>query len=298
MPDNLTTTVNDVLIQANQLLTQTGIDSPRLDAELLLAEVLKCRRVDLMVHPEWPVREDQRRTFNSLIERRLNYEPVAYILGRKEFMGLTFTVNSSVLVPRPETELLVERVMDFVQDNPGNYTLLDLCTGSGCIAVSCAQMCPSLKVTASDISPAALDVARENITRILTPPQTVELIQSDLFAELQRRHFDFILSNPPYIADADMEHLSQDVKNHEPHLALNGGPKGIVILEKIVHEAPDHLNPGGWLFLEIGSDQGEVLRDLLHASGQYELKSINILRDLAKNIRFAIARKDPIIKDL
>lgn len=236
-----------------------GIPNPRLDAELLLASVLKCKRVDLYIGFENAVSEKHLAEYKALIERRAKREPLQYILGETEFWGLKFKVTPDVLIPRPETELLVEEALKF----PEAKTILDIGTGSGCIAVSLAKHLPEAKVVATDISKESLEVAKQNAEKNGVADR-IEFVASDiapwLFFETQERKFDLIVSNPPYIDPLELDLLQTEVSRHEPRRALDGGKDGMEIVEKILKEAPDFLKSPGRLMLEVGEGQAEALK--------------------------------------
>jgi release factor glutamine methyltransferase len=234
------------------------------DARVLARAALGASDAQLAAHPERVVSEDERARFEGMVERRRGGEPVAYIIGEREFYSLAFKVTPAVLIPRPETELLVEAALERIPaDAP--CRVLDLATGSGCIAVAIAKHRPRARLTATDVSPAALAIARANA---LAHGVDVELIESDWFAGLQGRRFDVIVSNPPYVAEGD-PHLAQGDVRFEPRGALTAGPSGLDGVEAIVEQAGRHLAAAGWLVFEHGHDQGACSRVLL-AAHHYE----------------------------
>jgi len=247
------------------------------DARVLLRTVLRVSDTHLAAHPEQKLTDTQRAGYFAWVERRRAGEPVAYLVGEREFYSLAFEVTPAVLIPRPETELLVEAALEHM---PAGVPLrvLDLATGSGCVAVTIAGQRPRAKVTATDISRDALAVARENAAR---HGASVEFVESDWFAALAGRSFDLIVANPPYIAAGDA-HLAAGDLCFEPHTALVAGPLGLECIEVLVEQAPHHLAPGGWLLFEHGYDQGPCSRALLAAGGYRE---ITTLRDLAGSER-------------
>ncbi|GHV43544.1 release factor glutamine methyltransferase [Spirochaetia bacterium] len=304
-------TIREALAQGSGLLKSSHIDTPALDAGLLLAEVLRISRAGLIAAGPDPLSEENYRSFRALLNRRLSGECVAYILGRREFRGLEFTVTPAVLVPRPDTETLVEAALGLIDQTAAEalspletsepavprWRFLDLCTGSGAVAVSLKHERPELEVWASDISEAALDVARANAARLLggrllgtelisnsaagteLKPGTelaINFIKSDLFSHINRR-FNLIVSNPPYVSTGEIQALSPEVKQ-EPLLALDGGNDGLDIIRRLVAEAPAHLFPGGWLLLEADPRQMKVIAGLLETRGY---KDILTLRDLS-----------------
>lgn len=242
--------------------------APRLDAEVLLAHVLGTTRAHLLAHPEerpGPARAGQ---YLRLLGRRAAGEPLAYLVGHREFWSLRLEVNASVLVPRPETELLVERALALRPEPHGR--IADLGTGSGAIALALAHERPQWQVTAIDVSPAALAVARANAERLGLG--RVEFLLGSWFAPLAGRRFDLLLSNPPYVAAADAA-LAQPELQHEPTLALVAGPDGMQCLRAIIRAAPAHLERGAWLLLEHGARQAEQVRRELVAAGFARVRS-------------------------
>lgn len=231
-----------------------------LDAELLLAHALSKSRTHLKTHPEHSPSAEQARHYAELLERRAAGEPIAYILGYRDFWTLTLAVNPSVLVPRPETELLVERALALGPDGPAR--IADLGTGSGAIALALASERPEWAVTATDVSEDALRTAQANAVA-LNLGGRVEFLAGRWFAPLTGRRFDLIASNPPYVSEGDAALLDATLQ-HEPQIALASGPDGLSSLREIVHSAPDHLERHGWLILEHGSDQAaSVARELV-----------------------------------
>ncbi|HEU0233638.1 MAG TPA: peptide chain release factor N(5)-glutamine methyltransferase [Gallionella sp.] len=251
-----------------------GLDSgsARIEVQCLLQAVLQVNRAYLLTHPEQILDTEQQAHYTALFERRLSGEPIAYLLGEREFFGLTFRVTPATLIPRSDTELLVELALQRI---PPRGRVLDLGTGSGAIALSIAHARPEAEVTAVDASPDALEVARENAQRLNIG--NVRLLQSDWFAALAGERFDLIVSNPPYIADGDA-HLAQGDLRFEPRAALASGADGLDDIRRIVADAKKHLDAGGWLLFEHGYDQAGRVRELLGAAGYTEVFSA---RDLA-----------------
>jgi release factor glutamine methyltransferase len=236
--------------------------------------VLQVNRAWLLTHPEQLLSDEQQARFTALFERRLSGEPIAYLLGEREFYGLTFKVSPATLIPRPETELLVELAVQRIPQH-GTFRVLDLGTGSGAIALSIAHARPNAKVVAVDASTAALEVAQLNMQRL--DLGNVRLLHSDWFGALQDEHFDIIVSNPPYIA-ADDAHLTQGDVRFEPPFALVSGTGGLDDIRRICAQAKAHLNVNGWLLFEHGYDQASQVRALLQQSG---FTGIFSARDLA-----------------
>lgn len=258
-------------------LTAARAKLPASEARLLLGHVLQHPAAWLLAHDDVALDEDSLLAFASLVARRAGGEPVAYLVGYREFFGRRFAVNPATLIPRPDTELLVE----LVKANVGagvTATILDLGTGSGCIAISLALELPAARLTGVDCSAAALEVARANAQALAA---TVRLQQSDWFAVLETERFDVIVGNPPYVASAD-PHLGQGDLRHEPPTALASGDDGLDAIRHIVAAAPRHLNTGGRLLLEHGHDQGPSVRELMIAAGFEDLSQH---RDLGGNLR-------------
>jgi release factor glutamine methyltransferase len=280
-----TWTVLKLIAWTGEYFTKKQLDAPRLTGELLLAHVLGVSRVQLYMRFDQPLEKAELATFRALVERRAAGEPTAYLLGAREFYGRSFAVDPRVLVPRPETERLVEEVLNRLPaESPG--AVLDLCTGSGCIAATLAAERPQLRLLGSDLSRDALEVARANVAA-LGLAERVELLEGDLFAPLGDRLFRAIVSNPPYVADGALAGLSPEVKR-EPRLALLAGPDGMQILERIAAGAPRHLEADGLLALEIGDDQGPLVQALLN---RLDYRDVQIRPDWAGKDRIALARR-------
>jgi release factor glutamine methyltransferase len=234
--------------------------NPRRDADLLLAHVLGCDQTALLTHPERLLSTAEWQQFDRLVERRLISEPMQYLTGEQEFFGLSFEVSPAVLIPRPETEHLVEAVLErFGREE--EIRIIDVGTGSGAIAVSLAHAMPRSRVTAVELLPAALDVARRNAERHGVIDRLI-LLPSDLLAEVDGTDFDAVVANPPYIATAEV--LEPQVAKYEPHSALYAGPTGLEVYERLIPQATRVLKPGGWLMVEIGYGQSSALRNLMH----------------------------------
>jgi release factor glutamine methyltransferase len=263
---------------------QSGAPLELLETRMLLMHALGLSRVQLITQSETSLSEPQAQQLNALIARRVQGEPMAYILGEREFFGLNFYVTPDVLIPRPDTELLVELALHYA---PKASRLLDLGTGSGAIAVSVAQQRPDLKVTALDISPAALAIATKNAARHL-PPDSLELLQSDWYGALTgQTRFATIVSNPPYIVKDD-QHLSQGDLRFEPIDALTDHADGLSAYRRIITGAVSHLEDGGWLLMEHGYDQSESVQQLLSEADFHEVQS---WPDLAGILRVSGGKK-------
>jgi release factor glutamine methyltransferase len=273
-------TLADALHAATARLTDS--DSPQLDAELLLAHALGVGRSHLRAHPETALDASQAHRYKNLIDARHRGEPIAYLTGEREFWSLVLKVTPATLIPRPETELLVEQALGLIP-MATDWDILDLGTGSGAIALAIAKERPRCRITATDTSPEALAVASDNARALHIP--NVEFLQGDWFAPVSAQRFQMIVSNPPYIAAAD-PHLTQGDLRFEPQRALCSGSDGLDDIRRIATQAPRHLRPNGHLLLEHGYDQGAVVRELLQAAGFSGARSI---RDLAGHERISLA---------
>ncbi len=258
-----------------------AVTEARSEAEYLLMHVIGCKRHTLFIEASKTLSEDQEGVFKRLIERRAKREPSQYITGEAEFYGFTFKVTKDTLIPRPETELLVDEALrcalHLAEKKP--LTIIDLCTGSGCIAVTMALKLPGSVVYATDISKAALKVAAEN-AELNNVADRVIFLEGDLFTALDgtpARLADIILSNPPYISESEIEILEPEVIVHEPKSALYGGPDGLAFYRRIITEAPERLSEGGFILLEMGFGQSEDIRGLMEKEHRY--KDIAILKD-------------------
>lgn len=271
-------TIADVLRWAADDFRARGIESPRLDAELLLARALGTTRIQLVVHAPRVLSPDELARFRQMVKRRRAREPVAYILGEREFYGRVFRVDARVLVPRPDTETLVEVALDRTRHVSMSMRALDLCTGSGCVAVTLAKERPTSTVYATDASRDALAVARENALRL--GAYNVALRAGDLYAAVDPAlRFDLITANPPYVARGEMPTLMQDVRDFEPRLALEAGDDGLDVVRRVVAGAPVHLGPGGVLAVEVGAGQAPAVAELFAAAG---FGGIELRRDYAR----------------
>jgi release factor glutamine methyltransferase len=291
MSDSAPWTVGRLLQWTTDYLKTHGSDTPRLDAELLLAQSLGCRRIELYTSFEDAPSEDKRTAFRELVRRRAEGMPVAYLLSRREFYSLGFKVTPDVLIPRPETELLVVGLLDLAKGRPADSQLAvaDVGTGSGILAVCAAKHLPTARVTATDVSPAALAVAAANAAEHGVA-ERIEFVSSDLLAAVEPgRQFDFILSNPPYVSSAEYAKLPAEVKKYEPRGALEAGPRGTEVIERLIPEAAERLNPGGHLLIEISPMIHEAARGLLAAEPRLEPGTT--IRDLARLPRVIQARK-------
>jgi release factor glutamine methyltransferase len=254
-------TVRTTLDYIQEALTAAGVPEPEADAQVLVAHVLGIDRLNLFLNMDRVLSSAEEKTLTGLILERTKRKPLQHILGEQEFWSLSFKVTPEVLIPRPETEILVEAVLNTVNKQgipPDGLTMLDLCTGSGILAVVFSGELPGADIYAVDISKGALSVAQENARRH-NVPDSITFLQGDLFAPLagQGVSFDLIVSNPPYISGEMFPRLLPEVRDYEPRLALDGGPDGLDVIRKIIGQSVAHLKVGGRLFLEIGDGQGE-----------------------------------------
>lgn len=269
-----------VLDWTTQRFSEAGIAGARLEAQLLLAHALGCTRMQLYTGFDKPLGDAELASYRGLIKRRLAGESVSYLVGETEFWGLPFHVDASVLVPRPDTETVIEVGRAARPDRTQPYRILDLCTGSGVIAISLAREYIAAHVVATELSPAAAAVARKNAVRNGVADR-VEVREGDLFAPVHDERFDLIASNPPYIASSVIPTLSAEVRR-EPAMALDGGSDGLVFYDRICAHARDHLSAGGVLVVEHGYDQADAVRARFIAAGFAE---VALVHDLGKNPR-------------
>jgi len=284
-------TVGRLIPWAAEYLGGHGVDSPRLCGELLLSNVLGCTRLELYLRFEQPLSPEELAAFKAMILRRKGREPVDYILGSREFYGLEFLVGPGVLVPRPETEHLVEEALARLEGLEAPR-VLDLCTGSGAVALTLAHERPDAEVTGCDISPEALTWARRNAHN-LDLQERVRWLMGDLWEPVAAGSgfFDVITANPPYVTTAEMDELPPEVGRFEPRLALEGGADGLDIVRSIIAGAGAHLRPLGWLLVELGAGQASQATRLAQASGAFA--EVGLVKDLAGIERVLVCeRKD------
>ena len=312
--DDATWTVGRLVEWTRGFFEKKGINQPRLEAEILLAHVLGAERIDLYLGYARPVGDPQRERLRDLVRRRAAREPARYLTGECEFMSLAFKVTPACLIPRPETELLVEEVVrrcgrrptlfeppaltggtgkqgDVPAGSPGGLRAIDLCTGCGCVAVSLAAHLPAMRVLATDISAAALDVARTN-AQAHGVGDRIEFLEGDLYDALDAagaEPADFLVANPPYVAEAEWAGLEPEVRDYEPRGALVAGPEGTEMIARILKGAPAYLRPGGTLLVEIGASQGTAAREL--AGRVRGLADVEVRKDYANLDRMLVARK-------
>lgn len=258
--------------QGCRTLQAAGIEEAALDARLLLEAVCGTNRNDLLVHGEQPVAPEAEEKYLNWIRQRAEHIPLQQLTGEQGFMGLTFSVNEHVLIPRQDTEILVEEVLKELHDG---MRVLDMCTGSGCILLSLLHYSNDCEGLGVDLSAEALEVAGRNVLKVLTPEKAehAHFLQSDLFEKVEGK-FEIIVSNPPYIASAEVEKLMPEVRDHEPRMALDGTEDGLYFYRRIIEEAGKHLVSSGMLFFEIGYDQGQAVSELMRTEGYCEVQVV------------------------
>ena len=281
-------TIKALLAWTTDFLKSKGVEAAKLEAEILLAHVLRGKRIDLLVRYDEQPTDAERTKFRELITRRVAGWPVAYLVGSREFYLLTFEVEPAVLVPRSDTETLVLEALKRLKPMTAP-TVLDIGTGSGCIAVSLAHQKKDAHVTATDVSPDALLVAKRNAAKHGVADR-MTFLQGDLLAPLAPGSvFDMVVSNPPYIAQSEFAELSAEVRDHEPRIALDGGPDGLAFYRRIATGIRACLKPGGTLLLEIGWTQDAAVRNIIAEQSELELGPT--LKDMGKNPRVVTAKK-------
>lgn len=258
--------------KGSRILNEAGIEESTLDARLLLEAVCGTDRNDLLVHGEQPVAPEAEEKYLNWIRQRAEHIPLQQLTGEQDFMGLTFSVNEHVLIPRQDTEILVEEVLKELHDG---MRILDMCTGSGCILLSLLHYSNDCEGLGVDLSAEALEVAGRNVLKVLTPEKAehAHFLQSDLFEKVEGK-FEIIVSNPPYIASAEVEKLMPEVRDHEPRMALDGTEDGLHFYRRIIEEAGKHLVSSGMLFFEIGYDQGQAVSELMRTEGYHEVQVV------------------------
>ncbi len=283
-----TWTIGRLIAWAFGYLREKGVAAPRLSAELMLAKALSCSRVDLYLRHDQPLSPAELAAFKNLLLRRRGQEPLAYILGRREFYGLDLAVEPGVLIPRPETELLVEEGLSLLAETP-TPRVLDLCSGSGAVALALAHQRPDLTALGVDVSPQALAVSQANAQRLGLAGR-VTFLQGDLWQPLAAGggFFDLITANPPYIREDEWPSLMPEVRDHEPRLALVSGPSGLEITQQIIIGARAFLRPLSWLLIELGAGQGPQAKAVAQAAKVYD--DVRAIRDLANIERVLCCR--------
>jgi release factor glutamine methyltransferase len=273
-------TLLSILKKTTEYFQKYGIENPKLDAELMVAHVLRYGRMQLYLDFERPMDTAVLDELRPLMKRRANREPLQYILGKESFLDFELKVDSRALIPRPETEELVEKILT-EQPRHGKIRILDIGTGTGVIACSLARHYPDAEVVATDIAADTLALARENI-EALELSGRITLILSDWFSKVEGK-YDIIVSNPPYLSDAELLTVAPEVSGYEPSRALTSGPKGVECIEILINRAFDYLNPGGVMYIEVGAEQGDSIREI---ASLHNGMACTILRDLSGKERF------------
>jgi release factor glutamine methyltransferase len=279
--------LKEALNNAIEYLTSRDVGSPRMNAEMLLMFTVGCDRAHIYAHPERQLTADEESRYTELINERARGVPAQYIVGHQEFWGLDFIVNPSVLIPRPETEHLIETVLELSKtySAPSQLKMIDVGTGSGAIALALAKEFPAAEVHACDISPDALEVARANAARLGF--DRVQFHQSDVLADISRdASFDFVVSNPPYVAVSEEDKVQDVVKKFEPRVAVFAGTHGLDIIRRLIPQSHEALRPGGWLLMEVGYSMSEAVMQLL-----YGWNEVHAVPDLQGIPRVIVARK-------
>jgi release factor glutamine methyltransferase len=290
-PYNTLVQLRQALHSAIAQLAAAAVDEARLHAEVLVFHVLHCDRAYLFAHPERELTSSEQSQYEQLVARRAAGEPLQYLTGHQEFWKADFLVTPAVLIPRPETEHLIEAVLDLVRHfalGP-RLKLIDVGTGSGAIAITLARELPEAEVHAVDLSPEALEIARLNADRLVTENlgTRVHFAQSDVLASMVRdASFDFVVSNPPYVGRNEADKVQEVVKHYEPPMAVFAGDDGLDVIRRLIPQAWEALRPGGWLLIEIGYTQSEAVRALLVG-----WHSVHTVADLAGIPRVIVARK-------
>ncbi len=273
--------IKDLINEATKDLENANVADSNIDSWLLAEYVFGINKMQYYLNPNISVSQNKADIYRELVNKRVTKIPLQHITGHQEFMGFDFKVNENVLIPRQDTELLVEQVVDYIGDK--DVKVLDMCTGSGCIAISIDKLCKNAKVWAVDLSTEALQVAKENNE---INNSNVTFIQSDLFQNVEGK-FDIIVSNPPYIKTSEIEGLMEEVKLYDPMIALDGSEDGLKFYKQIIKKSNDYLEKNGIIFFEIGYDQGISVPDILK---EYNYTDIKVLKDLSENDRVVIGR--------
>ncbi|MCR4617726.1 MAG: peptide chain release factor N(5)-glutamine methyltransferase [Lachnospiraceae bacterium] len=277
-------TVSEIFESVKDSLFKGSISEPENEARLLLEIYCDINRSDLVLNKDKEISEDKLEALRGALNQRITHRPLWYITGKAPFMGLDFSVDERVLIPRADTEILVEEALRDLRDGS---RILDMCTGSGCILISLLKYSNDCSGVGVDISEGALEVSKQNAADILGKEVDIKFVQSDLFENVDGT-YEVIVSNPPYIASKEVDGLMPEVKDYEPRMALDGEESGLVFYEKIIPEAKKRLAKGGSIYFEIGYDQGEAVRELLEKEGFIEVR---IIKDYAGLDRVACAVK-------
>ena len=287
-----TWTILELIRWTDERFKKEGLSTPRLDAEVLLAETLRLDRVGLYTHFDQPLHRAELSLFKKMIQRRLKREPLAYIVGRKEFWSLEFKVTPAVLIPRPETEILVAEAIKLLPargEKQENLCILEIGTGSGAISIALARELPFASIVATDLSATALSIAEENAKQNEVQ-ERIHFLLGDLFRPLEPGcRFDLVVTNPPYIPHDHFSSLEPEVRDYEPRIALDGGKDGLDFFRRALPKVDSFLSPGGWVLAEIGAGQDQEVRRI--AAKNSELDSFDFVADLAGIKRVFKARK-------
>lgn len=299
-------TTRRLLAWMTKAFEDKGLDAPRRQAEMLLAHVIGCERLKLYMDPDRPAAPLERDTLRGLVKRALADEPIQYLVGEEHFFGMTFKVDRRVLIPRPSTQTLVEAVLQHARKNPDSGSvrdsdagsgilIADVCTGSGCIAAALAKHMPGARVVATDLSEDALAIARENLARHELTDR-VDLLQGDLLEALRQhpaagrdRSLRYLCSNPPYIPDHEWDAVEPNVKNHEPTLALRGGPDGLDLVRRLIEGGPQFIEPGGLMLIEVAASHAAQAHRL--AESHDRLTNTRVLKDSDGLPRIVVAER-------
>ncbi len=283
-------TIGEILNRSAKYLQQKGLENARLNAEFLLGKVVDLSRVDLYLHFDRPLSDQELSAVRHLIRRRLSGQPLQYLTGHTGFYSLTFRVSPAALIPRPETEILVSALLQRLKHRGEQLSVADVGTGCGNIAIALAVHLPGARLWAIDRSPEALALAREN-ARSHGVEERIDFLQGDLLAPLHRRQgrLTAVISNPPYVSAGQLEKLPVEIRDHEPLMALNGGPDGLEVVRRLIPEAADMLSPGGWLALEIGAGQAQQVETIIARTKRY--RDLETIPDYAGIPRVVLARR-------
>lgn len=279
-------TIIKMIKWSQDFFSKHNIENPRLDAEILLSYVMKMQRFYLYVNFEKEMNEKQLADYKTLIKQRVNHVPVAYLVGYKHFMNIQLDVSPDVLIPRPDTETLVDEVLQRLKKMLGNLKIADIGTGSGAIAISIAKMNSNVTVDAVDISEKAIEIAKNNAVKNEVSDK-ITFHVGNLFQSLNGQKFNAIVSNPPYIPSDVIDTLQLEVSKHEPRLALDGGTDGLNFYRRLIDESPEYLIEDGFLAVEIGYDQAQSVKQLFEANKRFN--DIKVIKDLSHNDRVIVA---------
>jgi release factor glutamine methyltransferase len=283
-------TIGEILHRTANYFEEKGLENPRLNAEILLGHTLDLKRIDLYLAYDRPLAEPQLRDYGELIKRRVTGYPLQYITGETEFYGLSYQISPAVFIPRPETEILVESVLERLRQQKGPFQVADLGTGSGNIAVTLAHHLPLASIWATDRSPEALAVAQTNASKHGVARQ-IRFLQGDLSAPLtgQEGSFTAVICNPPYISSEDLKQLPVEIRDHEPALALDGGADGLDVIRRLISQVPPYLSNGGFLALEVGDGQAGEVVGLVARRGTFQ--PARAVRDYSGADRVVLAHR-------